>query len=285
VARRELRGDPANPQTRRRASGDDPRVRPPREPKGLIEPDLPPRFVGVKLPCPVCLTGIWAHQIREAQGHPPVRGAPGRTWAQLLRRQSKPMVGKCWMKNPHSGARGTYWEWEPANAKWVAESERWLAQQMTRWLSERDQLPGDASVGRLTEELQLAERVRDSVLAELIEVKDQLAMLQAEYARLRAETRTEQAAANPRWTVTDSYNVDWEHVRLARQAAVYRDSFEETRALHQDNLRRALSYPRKQYAESLTRFEEATVGCSKACCAQRDAMLADLQALKSSERG
>lgn len=285
MPRRELKGDPSNPQTRRRASGDDPRVRPPREPRGYAEPGRPPSWTGLKIPCPVCRSGVWAHQINEAMGRPRPRGAPGRRWDDDGRQSTSPMIAKRWPKDPHTGAHGAYWEWEPASAAHTEQSEKWLAQTMLRWLTERGRLPTDQSYSDALDERDRAERTLESALRELVEVKDQLAMLQAEYARLRSET-TRRAAANPRWTLTDDVRgSDYSHWRAAQGALLAREIYERDVQLARDSAERTTRYSREQYARALRVYAEGTDGseCMRPCCGQRDAMLAELHAL-SDER-
>lgn len=298
--RRELKGDPSNPQTRRRASGDDPRRREPKEATGRAEPGRPPTWTGVKIPCPVCCHGVWGHQINELAGKPRDRGAPGIVWNAEVVRDRPAMRANRWPKNPHTGAHGAYWEWEVASPVAVANAEKWIEHRMRRWL-ERKGLSQQAQTSELADAIDRAdewEREFRGAVVEIVQLKDQLEMLQAEYARVRAiaeSPRSRPAAANPpqRWEDLPTYaaGVDYSHMPALRDVERQRRKYEETRERerlkYEETVDRAesarterLSWPQESYVVALRRYEaETSTDCSKPCCAQRELILADLTAL------
>ena len=214
AGRRPLLGDPANHQTRRRASGDDPR-KGPQKFTGTPDLDLPPSYVGLRIPCPICIGTVWSHQIEQLQTGKELRGAPAQPFRD---REMHPTIGRRWAKNIHTGTRGAYWEWEPATARHAVNAYAWIAARMRGWLEANNANAdsSDSQAWRERDEAQeMYERVNrdnEQLLSELGQahakiqrVDAKLQLLEAEYARLRKTAEPAphraRAAANPPPTV------------------------------------------------------------------------------------
>ena len=316
VARRELRGDPANVQTRRRASGTDPRKRAPREPIGQPDSALRPSYRGLRIPCPICTGAVWSHQVHDQKLGYKTRGAPG----QYLDRDRDltPKTVVRYPKNPYTGAHGAYFEYLTADREALESAAFWMARQMDAWLGEHGPegmaqqalVDAERTIRQLTDERRELfrrageadalwedrERLRAEVASLSREVETllhrrDLGLAAVPDVTVSLEPRSQPEPLPPRrWEACrDARICTVRHFEALENAARCRSDWEQRisylgeagpKGWFTHDAKVLVDYARRDYAAALKRYAEMTAEpCQRPCCANREWLLADLEAV------